>query len=151
MVSQGAIRRRVLGKMSTWVSTRGAAAATRYVQRFLCVDIDDFADFVGREGYSAGDAVVKNIADALRENYPQSPIYRHSGDAFVVLVGPGGVIPPSSESVTLKYASVATDLTIATGRQSRVASWVLAHIDMGVVRARKHGCLVECSEPEFWA
>jgi diguanylate cyclase (GGDEF)-like protein len=64
------------------------ATARRYDRGFavMYVDIDKFKDINDRYGHSTGDAVLKAVADRLRESLRESDtVSRFGGDEFVIL------------------------------------------------------------------
>lgn len=57
--------------------------------RVLClIDVDNFKYINENFGTTTGDVLLKDIANSLCDTYPESIIYRISGDEFAILINP---------------------------------------------------------------
>lgn len=125
----------------------GRAKGGLYRASFLCIDIDNFQQFLDYNGYAASDGVLMEIAHRLHSAYPRAKIYRHGGDEFVV-AGLDSLYPIVSEGldVSLKYSVVDVELRVSGERHHRDTSWVLLHIHEGVVKSTLEGSYIACRD-----
>jgi diguanylate cyclase (GGDEF)-like protein len=124
-------------------------AGARYVNSFLCIDIDNFQTYLDYHGFGEADGVLVDLADRLRTHYPDCKLYRFGGDEFVV-AGANAMRPEVTCGlpVHVKYAIVNVNTAVQKGRHHRALSWVLLFIHSGVVRAREIGVEIVCGERE---
>jgi diguanylate cyclase (GGDEF)-like protein len=126
-----------------------ARSGARYVNSFLCIDIDNFSAYLDNYGFGKSDRVLVALAERLRSHYPACKVYRFGGDEFVV-AGANAMTPEVTRGlpVRVKYAIVNVNTAVEKGRHHRALSWVLLFIHSGVVRARDNGIEIVCGERE---
>jgi GGDEF domain-containing protein len=134
------IRKALFG--SSWTDT------SRYRERFLCVDLHRFKDYVGRHGFAPGDTVLQAVPADIRDHFGETTTYRVGGDEFVVVLGDRPAwLPAAPLEITLKYGVVEVDLQRDHHRHSELADWIEMHLTMAVLAAATEGILVKCSDP----
>lgn len=111
--------------------------------RFHCVNLHRFRDCNDTHGLLAGDAILRELADRLRQDYPGVPIYRIGGDKFVVSLGDQPTVPPVlPDGPTVKHATIAF---VLQGPASWMCARELAHtvlllIDECLLASTVEGC-----------
>ena len=109
----------------------GASAA------LIIVDIDGFKDLNDTLGHAAGDAILRLLADRLREAVPQArAIARVGGDAFAVLLA-HDVDPLSLSRITRAIIADIAEPMSVVGHDVRIAA------SCGIAIAPDHGESVE--------
>lgn len=131
------------------VMNAGRDTEKRYRNNFLCIDIDNFQQFLDYHGYGPSDQMLITIAERLHNSYPENKIYRHGGDEFVV----AGVDVLRVEvmevlDVSIKHSIVDVDTLVVPGRHHRATSWVMLHIHSGIVKSTTQGLRINCRERE---
>jgi diguanylate cyclase (GGDEF)-like protein len=121
-----------------------------YEQRFLCVDLDNFKAYLDVHGLTAGDAVLRQIAAALREHFGDQDVCRYGGDEFVVtLRGREKWLPDVPDEVTIKHAIVDVSVRRSQRRNHHVNGWIAHHLSGAILAAAPGGHLVECRTPAW--
>jgi diguanylate cyclase (GGDEF)-like protein len=145
----GALSRRQLEYELAMELFHVGRSGARYVNSFLCIDIDNFQTYLDNHGFGEADSVLVTLADRLRSLYPACKLYRFGGDEFVV-AGANAMRPEVTCGlpVHVKYAIVNVNTAVQKGRHHRALSWVLLFIHSGVVRAREIGVEIACGERE---
>lgn len=102
----------------------------------LLLDLDRFKEVNDRLGHSAGDAVLKEIADRLKQESPQAiMIARLGGDEFVALL-------PGADGLSVRY--IASSLIAAIERPFFFANErIEIGVSIGIAFAPQHGTLSE--------
>jgi diguanylate cyclase (GGDEF)-like protein len=119
----------------------------RFQQSFICVDIDNFVRFADMNGHTAGDPILKTIAQRLSCSYPQSTIYRYGGDEFVVAgAGQWNAEISAGLEVKLKHTIVDVDLSVEDGRHHRATGWLMLHIEAGIIQSSVRGEHLKCRD-----
>lgn len=119
-----------------------------YRNRFLTIDLDDFKHYLDVHGLSAGDAVLRSVADGLREHFGNDAVYRAGGDEYVVTLGDREPwTPPAIEDVVVTHAVVDVAVHRNQHRNHHVVRWIELHIDTGILASRREGVRIECGDP----
>lgn len=130
-------------------ATFGTSADTsRYRERFLCVDLDNFKRFLDVYSLLAGDHVLQGFARQFRDHYGPSDVYRFGGDEFVAVLGDrDSWLPDPPADVTLAYSVVEVSLRRNQRRNHHVSSWIELHLDAGIIASTPEGTRIECGDP----
>lgn len=112
--------------------------------RYLCLDIDNFKKYIDFHGLTAGDQMLVEIAQQLRQKYPNANIYRFGGDEFVVELGPLPFIPLKiHDDVTIKYSIV--DIAVErNARRHHSHRVIMFNLDKGIVEASEQVMNIKC-------
>lgn len=121
------------------------AAAARY-QDSLAVallDVDDFKRINDRYGHQHGDAVLKRVADVLREARPGDRPYRVGGDEFALLMAhtdaEGARILTRRLSHSLTEAGIDVSIGVSALRPGLQADTLRAEADAALYEAKRQG------------
>jgi diguanylate cyclase (GGDEF)-like protein len=126
-----------------------AALAAGRPCSLLIVDLDDFKFVNDRLGHLAGDALLRQAADALSgEVRSTDRIYRYGGDEFLILCD--GLPAPAAASLALRLreavaarattARITASIGVATGpEQGRGLTALIATADADLFRAKRLG------------
>jgi len=121
------------------------AAAARY-QDSLAVallDVDDFKRINDRYGHQHGDAVLKRVADVLREARPGDRPYRVGGDEFALLMAhtdaEGARILARRLSHSLTEAGIDVSIGVSALRPGLQADTLRAEADAALYEAKRQG------------
>ncbi len=119
----------------------------RYKECFLCIDIDNFQQYLDYNGFGISDKALITVSEQLNNLYPQSKIYRHGGDEFVVS-GVDKFNPDLGNGLDLniKHSIVEVDTLVDEGRPHRTTSWIMLHIHSGIVNSTISGAYIKCLE-----
>jgi diguanylate cyclase (GGDEF)-like protein len=119
-----------------------------YRERFLCIDLDYFKKYLDVHGLSAGDVVLRRLAELLAGQFGQSDVYRFGGDEFVVVLGDRAVwVPEAPVDVNVTYTVVEVALQRSQHRNHHVNRWIEMHLDAGVLASKPEGARIECGDP----
>jgi diguanylate cyclase (GGDEF)-like protein len=119
---------------------RGDALQQPFTRTYLCIDIDRFKGYLDVYGLTAGDQVLVTLAQQLRTIYPRSPLYRFSGEEFVVDLGvTTDVQLPTIPQITLKYSRVMVNYTREANRIDFLNKYILFSLERGMVEASSSG------------
>lgn len=117
--------------------------------KFLCLDIDNFKKYLDFHGLTAGDEILKKVAEQLKRNYPNSNIYRIGGDEFVMEIGELNFTPfEIDKDINLKYSIV----NISVQRNERghhARGLIMLNLHKGIIYASKNVTEIECKYPEI--
>ena len=133
-------------------ATWGASWQDRslYEERFLYIDIDNFKAYLDVHGLPAGDAVLREIAAALREHFGDDDVVRYGGDEFLVtLRGREPRLPQVPGEVTIKHAVVDVSVQRSQRRNHHVDGWIEHHLSVAMLAAAPGGHLIECQTPAW--
>lgn len=95
---------------------------TRFVARYLCIDIDDLKAFLDIEGLGAGDDALIKLGRALIEHYGEESVFRVGGDDFVVELGDRQAWLPKVDALTIKHAILEVAVQRNPARNHRVCN-----------------------------
>ena len=123
-----------------------------YRERFLCVDLDYFKKYLDVHGLSAGDVVLRRLAELLADHFGRTDVYRFGGDEFVVVLGDrASWVPEAPTDVTVTYAVVEVALHRSQHRNHHINKWIEMHLDTGVLASNPDGTRIECGNPIWLA
>jgi GGDEF domain-containing protein len=116
-------------------------------ERYLCIDIDDFKDFLDHNGFSEGDGVLRGLGEALRARYGDDAVFRTGGDEFVVALGDAPVVLPAvPKGITLNQCLLSVD--VRGGRRFHHAANLLhASLCRAMVEGTPAGVEIVCRYP----
>jgi diguanylate cyclase (GGDEF)-like protein len=108
--------------------------------QYLCMDIDDFRQYLCDHGPGKGDEVLVDLANQLIEKYTATDVYRFGGDEFVVHLGSREYLPikPPSE-IRLKHSIVDVVAQTSNSRFHHLHSLIMLYIHRGVVESEEPG------------
>lgn len=120
----------------------------RYLQSFLCCDVDNFSQYVDYHGFGSSDELLIHLANRLK--CTGKAVYRYSGDEFVVLGQGDSLCNLHDLGVDVRQCVVEVDLPIEKARLKRAKSWVMFHLHYGLVQPRLEGVRILCGENAAW-
>lgn len=88
--------------------------------RYLMIDVDDFKEYNDTHGHEAGDQVLRDVADALKdvaESYDVTA-YRFGGEEFLLA---GSIITKDTGCAAVNEVRENTDVTCSVGLGSTVS------------------------------
>jgi diguanylate cyclase (GGDEF)-like protein len=116
-----------------------------YRSDFVCLDIEDFATYLDTTGPAAGDKVLQNIGEQLREIYSDANVYRFGGDEFVVaLKGRQYSQVQTLHEISLKHSIVRVAVQKNLRRNHYINRVIIFHLDKGIVEATREGTEIVC-------
>jgi diguanylate cyclase (GGDEF)-like protein len=117
---------------------------------FLCCDIDDFKTYIDYQGLSESDTALIELASCLKDS--ELDDYRFGGDEFVAR-GATTVLDGLMQhrGLTVRQTIVDINLPLDRSRLHRCHSWILAHLQLGVVQPKVIGDTIQCRPPEEWS
>ena len=133
---------------------RGSSWTDRspYRERFLCIDLDYFKKYLDVHGLTAGDQVLRKLAELLGDHFGRNDVYRFGGDEFVVVLGDRDPwVPEAIPDVSVTYAVVEVALRRSQHRNHHVNRWIELHLDAGVLASKPDGGRIECGDPIWLA
>ncbi|HTA12312.1 MAG TPA: bifunctional diguanylate cyclase/phosphodiesterase [Solirubrobacteraceae bacterium] len=124
---------------------QAVAAGARYQDSLALVllDVDDFKLINDRHGHPHGDAILKRVADTLRETRPGDRPYRMGGDEFGLLlshtdaVGARTLVRRLARSLT--EAAVEVTIGVSVLRPGMTADTLRAEADSALYEAKRQG------------
>ena len=123
-----------------------------YRERFLCIDLDFFKKYLDVHGLSAGDVVLRRLAELLAGHFGRSNVYRFGGDEFLVVLGDCPAwVPEAPADVNVTYAVVEVALHRSQRRNHHVNRWIELHLDSGILAAKPEGVNIACGDPIWLA
>jgi diguanylate cyclase (GGDEF)-like protein len=112
---------------------------------FVCLDIEDFMTYLDTRGLAAGDKVLKDIGEQLRQTYSDANVYRFGGDEFVVeLKGRQYGPVQTPHEISLKHSIVRIAAKKNWRRNHHVNRLIIFQFDKGIVEATKEGTEIAC-------
>jgi diguanylate cyclase (GGDEF)-like protein len=121
----------------------------RFEASFLCCDIDDFKTYIDYHGLTESDAALIELAGCLKD--AGLDVYRFGGDEFVARGATSrleGLM--QHRGLTVRQTIVDVDLPLDRPRLHRCHSWILAHLQLGVVQPKVIGDTIHCRPPAEW-
>ncbi len=124
---------------------RAVASAARYQDPFALVllDVDDFKLNNDRYGHPHGDAILKRVAEALREARPGDRPYRVGGDEFALSLAhtdaEGARMLARRLSRELANAGIEASIGVSALRPGLPADTLRAEADTALSEAKRHG------------
>ncbi len=124
---------------------QAVASAARYQDPLALVllDVDDFKLINDRHGHPHGDAVLKRVAEILRDVRPGDRPYRIGGDEFVLLLshtdGGGARTLAARLSRDLIDAAVEVSVGVSVLRPGTTAETMRAEADGALYEAKRRG------------
>jgi diguanylate cyclase (GGDEF)-like protein len=123
----------------------GVAAAERYGNplSLLLLDVDDFKLINDRHGHPHGDAVLKRVAQKLRESRPADRPFRIGGDEFAMLLAhtdtDGARTLARRLAHKLEDAGVRVTIGVSSTRPGSTADTLRAEADAALYEGKRHG------------
>lgn len=119
-----------------------------FTETFLCCDIDNFSFYAGTHSFEDADAALVELSDKLLP--VARNVYRIGGDGFVA-EGLAAPIPNllTDRGLQVRQTLVKIHLPIDELRLNRCASWISAHLHLGLVHPSNNGELY-CGSPSDW-
>ena len=115
-------------------------APTHYRVDLFGVSIDNFKNYLDKHGLSEGDKILIEIANKLKQTYPNQNIYRFGGDEFVVILGDEEVqLPKIKDEVQLKYSVVTASVSKNQRRNHHINRELVFYLDKGIVESTFEG------------
>src|ERR1700682_826708 len=124
---------------------QAVASAARYDDALALAvfDIDAFKRSNDRHGHPHGDAVLKRVADVVRQGRPGARPYRSGGDEFALLLahtdGKGGRILAERLSHDLSNAGIEVSVGVSALRPGLQADTVRAEAAAALYEAKRQG------------
>jgi diguanylate cyclase (GGDEF)-like protein len=135
-------------------ATFGLSWADRsfYEEKFLCIDLSRFKEYVAAVGNVEADVVLRELATALERHFGKEDTYRFGGDEFVVVLANRPVwLPEAPQRVVLAHTVVEVAIHRNQRRSGHVSKWVQTHLEGGILASRPEGTNVTCSDPVWLA
>ena len=111
----------------------GSAAQQEAAAAFLVMDLDRFKEFNDSLGHQAGDALLREVADRLRQALPECAVLaRLGGDEFAAVLGPGADLHAARRAVNAVAARLEEPFTL---------EGLVMHVDasVGIAICPEHG------------
>ncbi|HEX4435199.1 MAG TPA: bifunctional diguanylate cyclase/phosphodiesterase [Solirubrobacteraceae bacterium] len=124
---------------------QAVASAVRYRDplALAVLDVDDFKHINDYHGHLHGDAVLKRVAEVLRETRPGDRPYRIGGDEFALLLAhtdtDGARILARRLSRALSDAGIQVSVGVSDMRPGLQADTLRAEADSALYEAKRHG------------
>ncbi len=124
---------------------QAVASSVRYSDSLALalLDVDDFKLINDRHGHQQGDAVLRRVAEALREGRPGDRSYRIGGDEFAVLLAhtdaPGARVLAERLSRRLSDAGIEVSVGVSCLRPGLQADTLRAEADSALYEAKRQG------------
>jgi diguanylate cyclase (GGDEF)-like protein len=126
-----------------------ALTSKPYQDRFLCCDIDDFRSYVDCHGFQESDQALVELASCLKSAGLE--VYRFAGDGFVARSATAPLKDlMKHRELTIRQAMVEINLPLNRQRLHRCRSWILAHLQLGIVQPKILGDAIKCIQPKEW-
>jgi diguanylate cyclase (GGDEF)-like protein len=125
--------------------TQAVASAARYDEPFALalIDVDDFELINDRHGHPYGDAILKRVAQVLREARPGDRPYRVGGDEFALSLthtdADGARAVARRLGGDLKDAGIEVSVGVSTLRPGEHADTLRAEADASLYEAKRDG------------
>jgi diguanylate cyclase (GGDEF)-like protein len=125
--------------------SQAVAAASRNDDplALIALDVDDFKFINDRHGHPHGDAILRQVADVLREGRPGDRAFRIGGDEFAVLLphtdAEGGGVLARRLMRGLSEARLAVTMGVGASRPGQTADLLHAEADAALYEAKRLG------------
>jgi diguanylate cyclase (GGDEF)-like protein len=124
---------------------QAVASAARYEDALALAvfDIDAFKRINDRNGHPHGDAVLKSVADVVREGRPGDRPYRIGGDEFALLLAhtdaEGSRVVSQRLTHDLREAGIEVSVGVSALRPGQQADTLRAEADAALYEAKRQG------------
>jgi diguanylate cyclase (GGDEF)-like protein len=124
---------------------QAVASAARYQDplALVALDVDDFKFINDRRGHPHGDAVLRRVAEVLREARPGDRPYRIGGDEFALLLAhtdsDGARTLARRLSRSFKDAGIEVSIGVSATRPGQHADTLRAEADAALYEAKRQG------------
>ncbi len=124
---------------------QAVASAARYQDplALVALDVDDFKFINDRRGHPYGDAVLRRVAEVLREARPGDRPYRIGGDEFALLLAhtdsDGARTLARRLSRSFKDAGIEVSIGVSATRPGQHADTLRAEADAALYEAKRQG------------
>jgi diguanylate cyclase (GGDEF)-like protein len=124
---------------------QAVASAARYQDplALVALDVDDFKFINDHRGHPHGDAVLRRVAEVLREARPGDRPYRIGGDEFALLLAhtdsDGARTLARRLSRSFKDAGIEVSIGVSATRPSQHADTLRAEADAALYEAKRQG------------
>jgi diguanylate cyclase (GGDEF)-like protein len=109
----------------------------------IALDVDDFKYINDRHGHPHGDAILRQVADILRDGRPGDRAYRIGGDEFAVILprtdADGGRVLARRLLRSLAEAELAVTVGVSAYRSGQAADILRAEADAALYEAKRTG------------
>jgi diguanylate cyclase (GGDEF)-like protein len=125
--------------------SQAVASAVRYQDPLALVvlDVDDFKFINDRRGHPHGDAVLKRVAEVLRESRPGDRPYRIGGDEFALLLAhtDSGGARTLARRLSRSFADAGIEASVGVSalRPGQQADTLRAEADAALYEAKRQG------------
>jgi diguanylate cyclase (GGDEF)-like protein len=132
-------------KQTLW--EKGWNDTSVFYNQYLCLDVDKLYKYMDVHGLIAGDELLKNLANQLRQTYPGKNIYRYGGDEFIVEMKDAVFQSIQLPDVEVKYSIL--DVEILRERRSRYnfERFFDMFIEMGILQSSTKGTMIKFQYP----
>lgn len=114
-----------------------------FCNKYLCIDIDKFYEYVDIHGLRAGDDLLKKLANLLQEKYPGKNIYRYGGDEFVVEMQDSPLQLVQLIGVEIKYSVINVEINLKKQGRNNFERFFSMFIEMGILKSSLRGTTIK--------
>jgi diguanylate cyclase (GGDEF)-like protein len=123
-----------------------------YQEKFLCIDVFKFKEYVAAVGNVEADVVLRELAAALGRHFGDQDTYRFGGDEFVVVLGSREAwLPEAPQRVVVAHAVVEVAIHRNQHRSGHVSRWIQTHLEGGILASSPEGTHLTCLDPIWLA
>ena len=113
-----------------------------FCNQYLCVDIDNFKNYMDFYGITAGDKLLKNLAGQLQQHYPGKNVYRYGGDEFVVEMKDAVFQPIQLPDVEIKYSIINVEINRDRHNRHNFERFFDLYLEMGILESSSQGTMI---------